>query len=97
MFRFLALKITQKNIYIQEKKAFSKRFAVSMFHSCPNHPKVKSLVKPWTRNTGCSIALRMNPEKVLQAEATQKPREDLGSIGNSMVVCKWVQLSSGMS
>ena len=29
---------------------------------------VKSLVKPWTRNTGCSIALRMNPEKVLQAE-----------------------------
>eukprot|EP00438_Fugacium_kawagutii_P003421 Skav211335 [mRNA] locus=scaffold3120:184194:185573:+ [translate_table: standard] len=24
---------------------------------------VSSLVKPWTRNTGCSIALRMNPEE----------------------------------
>ena len=30
---------------------------------------VTCLVKPWTRNTGCSIALRMNPKEVLQAEA----------------------------
>lgn len=29
---------------------------------------VTSLVKPWTRNTGCGIALRMNPKEVLQAE-----------------------------
>eukprot|EP00435_Cladocopium_sp_Y103_P037313 s1202_g9.t2 len=29
---------------------------------------VTSLVKPWTRNTGCGIALRMNPKEVLKAE-----------------------------
>ncbi|CAE7551065.1 unnamed protein product [Symbiodinium natans] len=29
---------------------------------------VDGLVKPWTRNTGCSVALRMNPASALRAE-----------------------------
>ena len=39
---------------------------------------VTSLVKPWTRNTGCGIALRMNPKEVLQAEPWMQPRERNG-------------------
>eukprot|EP00931_Biecheleriopsis_adriatica_P066112 TRINITY_DN40525_c0_g1_i1.p1 TRINITY_DN40525_c0_g1~~TRINITY_DN40525_c0_g1_i1.p1 ORF type:complete len:562 (-),score=98.27 TRINITY_DN40525_c0_g1_i1:21-1460(-) len=38
------------------------------------------LIKPWTRGTGCSIALRMNPEKPLRAElmVSHSWAEDLG-------------------
>ena len=47
--------------------------------------RVVALPYAWIRRRFCKRKLR------------RSHREDLGRIGNSMVVCKWVQLSSGMS